>query len=325
MARMLLCIPISESDKHLLDGFIACLQKFGPYNNHQLLVVGSPNVSTEIQDTELILRDLFASSSSLVFKKNYTTGWPHACNSYFFNTAAHVEFELKPDPSVPWYYFELDNTPTKQGWLDELQADYIAARLADGTKAFMGVRQQTLVADLSTNQLKSGTGSHMVGTGMYPIYLSKHSLLIKSIWNVPNIPWDVYMQWEIDNPRNSKLTHTDKIQHNWGTANYRQDGAKIVCDSTKDLPLGIAFNEPIRKEAVVVHGCKDGSFAKILLGVAPKFTQPDIVTEVLPQVSDKAEEPAVDNAATEVAVKQTDKVADKPKRRRGRRRKSVAA
>ena len=68
------------------------------------------------------------------------------------------------------------------------------------------------------------------------------------------------MQWDVI----KQMTDTQLIQHNWKTENYRVEDGTIVCSNVEELPYGISFDYPVRGDAVVLHGCKDGSLARLL-------------------------------------------------------------
>jgi hypothetical protein len=72
------------------------------------------------------------------------------------------------------------------------------------------------------------------------------------------------------------LHATKFIHHHGRTHNYRREGDMIVCDD-KDMPDGISYNGPIPPEAVVVHGCKDGSLSRLLVSPTPEANPPDAV------------------------------------------------
>ena len=100
---------------------------------------------------------------------------------------------------------------------------------------------------------------HMVGTGIYPKNVPAGSLLLKTVVRC-GVPWDVYMQYELT----PHCHATQSIQHIWNVKNCRRENGQILCDPGSDLSRPV----PIREDALVVHGVKDGSLID-LLGEAP--------------------------------------------------------
>lgn len=145
-------------------------------------------------------------------------------------------------------------------------------------------------------------GTHMVGTGIYPrdyttrplpqqlTYLDEqvipnHSQGMVSIkapsvnclWNKPSAlePFDIRCQSYHKPVHNSLL-----MEHRWHTAKYRIEDGKLICDNsetpqsypilgdgdrvTGEHIVDYSGEVPISRR-VVLHGCKDGSLAKLVL------------------------------------------------------------
>lgn len=74
------------------------------------------------------------------------------------------------------------------------------------------------------------------------------------------------------------------MQHNWKTRNYRRKASRIISDNF-DMPHpDLHTNNPIAPDAVVCHGCKDGSLARLILdeldeNVAKAAPDPDPLDE----------------------------------------------
>jgi hypothetical protein len=80
----------------------------------------------------------------------------------------------------------------------------------------------------------------------------------------PREPFDVYLRWPI---RNIGVSHTELISDMWSTQNYHMEGTNLVCES---VDHGSRVVRPrggfVSTKALLVHGCKDGSLADIVLG-----------------------------------------------------------
>ena len=117
---MLLVLPVSLSDHKLLP----CVEKafgiFPPGSGHKILVIGSPNVSKQVEQAAQALCGHFAgNASTYVFDMDCEMGWPTACNYYFQQAAWHVGANY----DEPWLWYEIDTTPTRAGWLDEIDSE----------------------------------------------------------------------------------------------------------------------------------------------------------------------------------------------------------
>lgn len=239
---MLLVVPISHVDLSLAHRLADRILALGGIGDRRILIVSTQRAKEGAEEVAGKLgADLY------VLPMENETGWPMACNFIFNSTA---EYLYDTGNTEPWYFMEADCTPLKAGWFEALEEAHKNA----GTP-FFGYKQPTLYT------LRDGTivedGKHMVGTGIYPADLWQRSILVKFL---SDRAWDVYMQHEIA----PHCAHTDLIQHNWSTHKYRREGSQIVCEDAK--PTKIAFALPVRDNAVVLHGCKDGSLFDVLEG-----------------------------------------------------------
>lgn len=248
---MLLVLPVSAVDFPLAIKLASVFEKLGGLSEVEALVVTIPENTQLAEEYAQALRPSFAKVGVHLLEGACPTGWPRACNFYFARTAQHLEFERKNQE--PWYYFEADNVPLKEGWFSALLTEYNLSG-----KPFMGVMQDTYRLNPETDEV-SVDGKHMVGTGIYPPNFSQHSILYRF---ATDAPWDVLCQWEIA----PKAHGTELIQHNWGTVNYalNKEGV-VVCEDREKNRGGITHNNPLSDKAVLLHGAKDGSLADLVL------------------------------------------------------------
>jgi hypothetical protein len=248
---MLIVLPVSKSDINLVPKLAEVFGHLGGLSNVEALVVSIEENQDMISEYANLISKVFGKVSTLRISGNCPTGWPRACNYYFTHTARHIEFER--GQTEPWYYFEADTVPLKVGWYDALLTEYNLSG-----KPFMGVKQETYRRNIQTNEIVVD-GHHMVGTGIYPAKMSRHSVLYKY---VEDQPWDVFCQWEIA----PQMRATNKIQHNWSTVKYRKGySGSIICDDREANIGGITHNKPLRPDALLLHGVKDSSLADLVL------------------------------------------------------------
>ncbi len=166
---------------------------------------------------------------------------------------------------LPWFWCELDCTPLKKGWLDTLETEY---RMTAESHPFMGVREQTRVTNAS-GELVDG-GSHMAGTGVYPPNVHVFSHLWLFVHKMTTA-FDIVIQWEIA----PVLKTTTLIQHAFRTHGYTRGKDGVICgEDRNNFPSGIRFDKPLSPDAVIHHGCQDGSLARLFFGPADDTAAP---------------------------------------------------
>lgn len=254
---MLIVLPVSVSDRNIIPSFLAAVEKNGNIKNHDVVVLTTP--SAAIEAGELAGEMAKYASSSKVVKMDIDPqgGWPTAPNLQF-NFAVNWVAENKIQ--TPWYWMELDCTVLKPGWADSLEQEYRESR-----KVFMGTVVPTIkIRNPGTPQAEPyQEGTHMVGTGIYPPIMPEWCIF----WRYPlgGVPFDVEQQYEVQ----KSLHDTKLIQHQFRTVNYRRDGDYIVGEDQQKL-LGVSFTGRVSEDAVVHHGCKDGSLSKLLCSTDEK-------------------------------------------------------
>lgn len=164
-------------------------------------------------------------------------GWPMGPNHAFKATAWHLGERAKTD-LLSWLWWEADAVPLRKGWLFDLDAAHAA-----GGKPFSG-------------HVVEGMG-HMNGVGIYPADVRLHS---SNAMLCMKTPWDVAMKRETHLKTNA-INHL--ILHIWNV----HEGAAV--NSPKGEPLTVKSKRELAKwitpEAALLHRCKDGSVAEVLL------------------------------------------------------------
>ena len=263
---MILAIPVSKADVHLLPKKVELLKKLGPYPNHILAVLPDEPVKQPANEAFAQLTPLFQGAHFLPVDLAGLSGWPIASNRHFKYVARKImDLKLKE----AFYFFELDNTPMAAGWLDRLQNEYI-----DANKPYMGhvcpTRGYLHQPDGTT--IPQDGEPHMVGTGIYPPNLAAYSVKLTAIdrpspWTRMQLePFDVAMRHEV-----VPTAHATKlIQHNWQTRNYREENGQIVCDDNDGIGPNESHKKPWDQVAIIIHGCKDDSLPNLVLkGLSP--------------------------------------------------------
>lgn len=252
---MLIVLPISKNDfqKSLnVLGFVKALNHFGPYPNHQLLVVCRPKDIKEGKAIFDFVKPLFPDGSEFYFfEADGPGGWPRGPNFYWRET---IEYLKKKDNKLPWFWMELDVIPLKPKWIDLLEEEYYKQG-----KPCLGTVQNT--TSVTEDQLLINIAQHLQGTAVYPPRLDE----ICSIWEyVDRLPtaFDVICQWEIiPNTADTKL-----VQQGFRTNEYKvyHEPFMIKGEDMGHMNGVVQYDQPLHPEAVVHHGCKDSSLADIV-------------------------------------------------------------
>lgn len=254
---MKICIPVSAHDKHLLPAQADCLLKMGGLEEHQ--VIYFPTLSAKDAAYEAAER-LGAEVQSL--DRDFEGGAPVACNNHF---AAVVNALGRMGNTDPFLWMEADMLPTTPRWPGKLLEDY---RM--GGTPFRGNIVSTPFNENGQLVFKDND-TMMMGCGIYPALMERDERikpliadLAKPAWMNPRIPFDVYLRWPI---KTIGVSNTELIADMWATENYRWEGEQIVCDSVDHGDKVVRKRGgAVPKQALLVHGCKDGSLADIVLG-----------------------------------------------------------
>ena len=292
---MLICVPVSSSDVHLIPAFTAALRRCGGIKQHTCLVVATPSAAAEAQKVTDCLEELSSGCKQIRLEADPHGGWPMACNIHYHDT---VDYLARTKNEQFWYWMELDCTPLKPGWADALSDQYHRER-----KPYLGPLVPTWKVDNpgTPNERKRQETDHMLGTAIYP-----HNHHMRGIfWKHANtgMPFDVAQQYEVGGQNNQNVFNTKLIQHQWGVVNFRRENGQIVCDD-RDKPFGISYAGPLSDEAVVHHGCKDGSLSALLDDAKPVATAPQaqMDKELEDMVFGKSETETASTAAATVVT-----------------------
>lgn len=249
---MLIALPVSQADSKLalqLVEFIAGLGGIRPHKWFLAFAESCPD--SHRKSIELQAARSGDIAASVILEKITEKGWPLSCNA-MFGAVARLIAKAGAYGEPCWYFFEADNTPLVPQWADILQAEYTKAKMP-----CMGYLNDTNLRRPSG--VRYVDGQHLVGTGIYPPNFYYDCRLMKFLGNAARA-FDVYLQWEV-----VPQTHptNELIQHNWITEKYKKVGSDILCSSKAAHTKG-AYSKAVRSDAVVLHGCKDGSLMKLL-------------------------------------------------------------
>lgn len=198
-----------------------------------------------------------------IFAQDGFNGWPLGPNQMFSDASTHCYRYQEP-----WYFWEPDCVPMAKDWVDKLEKEFktepnkIMGSLVGGGMASNGKNVYKLI----------------VGSAIYPSKFLDYCGLAASLYNynvayrtsgvVPE-PWDVRCRWVfLQHGRNTEL-----IKSYWKSVNYQWKDGNIVFfaeDPEAQAIQGVTCpDRTVTSEALVVHGCKDGSLHKMSIAGFP--------------------------------------------------------
>ena len=198
-----------------------------------------------------------------IFAQDGFNGWPLGPNQMFSDASTHCY-----NYQEPWYFWEPDCVPMAKDWVDKLEKEFkaephkIMGSLVGGGMASNGKNVYKLI----------------VGSAIYPAKFLDYCGLAASLYNynvayrtsgiVPE-PWDVRCRWVfLEHGRNTEL-----IKSYWKSVNYQWKDGTIVFfaeDPEAQAIQGVTCpDRTVSSEALVVHGCKDGSLHKMAIAGFP--------------------------------------------------------
>lgn len=256
---MKICIPTSAHDKHLLAAQADCLLKLGGLEEHQVLYF--PTLSAKEAAYEVAEK---LGAEVHPFDRDFPGGAPVACNNHF---AMVVDALGKMGNTEPFLLMEPDMIPAPGAhrWPDRLLEDY---RMRGAP--FMGnVVPTPFNVDGKLEYVDGDT--MMMGCGVYPAHMERDERIkpmIKDLsmpeWMNPKIPWDIYLRWAI---KTIGVSDTPLIADMWATEKYHVTAKGIECQSVDHGDKVVRKRGGVvPKTALLIHGCKDGSLAQIMLG-----------------------------------------------------------
>jgi hypothetical protein len=236
------------------------ITSFGINMRHKATLCAT-NDSALLFDIIEELKKSFPEVGRIIAQDGYN-GWPLGPNQMFSDAAAQCY-----SVNEPWMFWEPDCVPMKSGWVDDLDAEFRKK------PAILGHQYEGGVASNGKNIYKM-----IVGSAVYPPNfldfcpsarsLDNYNLAYRSAGTIPD-PWDVRCRWNfMAIGRDCPLMRTY-----WRSVNYQWKDGKIVFfaeDPESQAIQGVTCpDRVISSQAVVIHGCKDGSLHRMAIAGFP--------------------------------------------------------
>lgn len=238
------------------------IRRLGGVENHDCLIVHP--TTTDADGIEEPLRQAFRYVEVMTYTPQLE-GWPQGPNELHARTAFALALHKKI--TGPWLFLEADCLPTTSHWLNQ-----IASTHQRSGRPMLGTLNDSIDSEGRM------VGRHVIGVAVYPQDFARIVPLVKNIITTsaeyakeakrtgdPKLgapPFDCYY-----GPYTVEMTHVSPlIQHLWCSENYREQDGQIVCDFRKPN----RYPPVVNPDAVLIHGCKDGSLLQILQARNPQ-------------------------------------------------------
>jgi hypothetical protein len=253
---MLIIIPVGPSDASNLRLLTRAITRLGVVEN-PVLIVSVPSLQAEAEEAAATLGATVAITSD-----EFANGWPVGPDRMFIWTIRHL---AEIENEQPWLWLEPDAPPVKARWDVLLADDYRAAG-----KPYYGFVRPTAWRDAEGNLTPQEGDNMLLGVAIYPPDMHKDKELLPLLNDLslprpshPPVPWDIYLRWH---QFRRGVHSTTLIYDRWRTCNYtRGEFDEILCEPIAGERGAVGGAIP--DEAVLVHGCKDGSLHRLVIGV----------------------------------------------------------
>lgn len=256
---MLLVLPICDKEIHQAHRLATWMHALGGMKDQRCLVAYTWKAQWDIPLVIENLSSTFGEVLSYMPPLEDESGWPISSNTFFQQVAEYLD---SIGNSEPWFWFECDVCPLKEGYWAALTTEYNEAG-----KPYMGTINQSqfmYVRDVVKNGVtypkgyKFFQGRHLVGAGIYPGDFWRRCAGIRSL---SEIAFDVALGAEI-----APEAHDTKLMaHRWQTWKYRRNAEGLLTMEDVDPDDNLYSGRVIPPEAVIVHGCKDTSLIGLLI------------------------------------------------------------
>jgi hypothetical protein len=263
---MLIVIPVGPADAANLHLLTQAITRLGVVET-PVLIVSVPSLQTEAEETAAKLGATVAITSD-----EFANGWPVGPDRMFIWTIRHLA-EIGNDQ--PWLWLEPDACPVKEGWDVFLSNAY-----AEAKKPYFGFVRPTAWRDAEGNLTPKEGDNMLLGVAIYPpdMHMDRELLPLLNDLSLPkpahpDSPWDIYLRWHMFR---RGVHSTTLIYDRWRTCNYtRGEFDEILCEPVAGERGAVGGAIP--DEAVLVHGCKDGSLHRLVIGTEGLTTEKAVV------------------------------------------------
>lgn len=256
--------PVSQADIDRVGQSVEVMEFLGGLQKHAVLFCATPTVHARVTEMASRLRSVCPNVMVECLPREPEPIGPFGAFNTIFRDSVEI---VAQRVQTPWMWMEADVDPIRGGYADRLELEY-----HQKGQPFMGVRRKAseVMRNMDGTALPENDpraqGDYMVAVGIYPPNFKDYSTLYKYPEPGGRMPTDVNIRHEI----NRHLHHTQLIGHHWNTGNYHRNAqGRIVCEDLLVRDGYPVYGGEVSEMAFVVHGCKDGSLAKLILSETP--------------------------------------------------------
>jgi hypothetical protein len=260
-------IPVGPKDQSDLELLTQNIIKMGPVGAHRILLVSVPSRLHDAEEAKMKLHPVCGNVDVVDTGNEFDNPWPIGPDRMWHWTVTHLD---KMGNTKAWLWLECDSCLLESEWAGQLEEAYIAAG-----KPFFGHVLPTKWKKADGTFFTAEGDFSLRGVAIYPPLLSRNVEMSPLFNNMsyamhpqhPREPWDIYLRWQF---HRLGVASTPLIYDRWQTCNYVRDMlGSLVGEPCPDKPTAEAGSIPA--SAILVHGCKDGSLQRLVLGMeAPK-------------------------------------------------------
>lgn len=255
---MRIVMPISAHDAHLVDDLVAVMRHYGKLQNHCITVAPTSSQVAFAEEIAHKLTDVCPDATVLPIPMEGDGRWPQSPNLHWATTMSELH---RTGNKEIIFWMEADCTPMADNWADKLENAW-----RSGRQPFCGKIVDTPHRNARGEIVFEADDLMMMGCMMYPphmMLLPQVDILLKGFYMGSNAePWDVYMRGWM---RKLGWMNTGLIGDRWNTVNYRMERGELVCDPGKTQFKARDHSRTDLSAACIVHGCKDGTLARLIL------------------------------------------------------------
>jgi hypothetical protein len=276
---MKVALPISDSDKHLLEPLLDILCHFGKLANHSVTLAPAFSQREAAQVAADRLRQVCDNVDVLDLEFEGDGTWPNSPNKHWAMTMQAIHAKGNKEPV---FWMELDCTPIDSNWADALDNEW-----RRGRKAHCGLVLPKPSVGPNKVLFYEADDLFLMGCSIYNPRMLDNPMIRPMFQNLltgaHSEAWDFYLRGHL---RKDGWHHTDLICDRWNTENYRYEGPKLVCDPRKTDVVHQDYANADCSKAVLIHGCKDSSLARLILsGAKPDLAAQGVAFQYAPHTS----------------------------------------
>jgi hypothetical protein len=251
---MHLIIPFNKHELTRSGYFLGVLKALGCYSDAiKPIVMYSPDVASHATEFVEKLSAFYPKTVSVSYLEPLYEPYPKGANLAFREAVLYMKnLNIKGDKDC-WYFFELDNTPLRKTWAEDIRSEYYSTK-----SAFLGHVKNCLIKTFDDNGVPTikKDGVYMVGTGVYP---ANYHTLTNTYKAISSGPFDIYARYV----SGKKATNSALIRSRGQSKDFNLVDGYFT--SVK-VETGDPNEHEKLETTAVLHGCKDSSLHDIVVG-----------------------------------------------------------